>query len=70
MEEIRRDCPDVELECFMHGAMCMSYSGRCLISNFMADRSANKGKCAHTYTPLDIENLQRLYYYNKAYEIY
>jgi len=47
MEEIRRQCPDVELECFMHGAMCMSYSGRCLISNFLADRSANKGKCAH-----------------------
>ena len=47
MEEIRQQCPDILLECFMHGAMCMSYSGRCLISNFMADRSANKGKCAH-----------------------
>ena len=47
MEEIRKQCPDVLLECFMHGAMCMSYSGRCLISNFLADRSANKGKCAH-----------------------
>ena len=47
MEEIRKECPDIELECFMHGAMCMSYSGRCLISNFLADRSANKGKCAH-----------------------
>ena len=47
MEEIRRRCPDVALECFVHGAMCMSYSGRCLISNFLADRSANKGKCAH-----------------------
>ena len=47
MEEIRKECPDIKLECFMHGAMCMSYSGRCLISNFMADRSANKGKCAH-----------------------
>lgn len=47
MEEIRTQCPDVLLECFVHGAMCMSYSGRCLISNFMADRSANKGKCAH-----------------------
>lgn len=47
MEEIKKECPDVELECFMHGAMCMSYSGRCLISNFMADRSANRGKCAH-----------------------
>ena len=31
----------------MHGAMCMSYSGRCLISNYLADRSANQGKCAH-----------------------
>ncbi|MBQ8482268.1 MAG: U32 family peptidase C-terminal domain-containing protein [Alphaproteobacteria bacterium] len=47
MTEIRRQCPDMLLECFVHGAMCMSYSGRCLISNFMADRSANKGKCAH-----------------------
>lgn len=47
MKEIRKECPDIKLECFMHGAMCMSYSGRCLISNFMADRSANKGKCAH-----------------------
>ncbi len=47
MAEIRARCPDILLECFIHGAMCMSYSGRCLISNFMADRSANKGKCAH-----------------------
>lgn len=47
MAEIRRQCPDILLECFIHGAMCMSYSGRCLISNFLADRSANKGKCAH-----------------------
>lgn len=47
MKEIREQCPDILLECFMHGAMCMSYSGRCLISNFLADRSANKGKCAH-----------------------
>ena len=46
-KEIRRDCPDIMLETFIHGAMCMSYSGRCLISNFLADRSANKGKCAH-----------------------
>lgn len=47
MKEIREQCPDIELECFMHGAMCMSYSGRCLISNYLADRSANQGKCAH-----------------------
>ncbi len=47
MKQIRKDCPDILLECFMHGAMCMSYSGRCLISNYLADRSANQGKCAH-----------------------
>lgn len=47
MQQIRQDCPDILLETFVHGAMCMSYSGRCLISNYLADRSANKGKCAH-----------------------
>ena len=47
MKEIRQKCPDMALETFIHGAMCMSYSGRCLISNFLADRSANQGKCAH-----------------------
>ena len=47
MRQIRHDCPDILLETFIHGAMCMSYSGRCLISNFLADRSANMGKCAH-----------------------
>ncbi len=47
MQQIREQCPDILLECFMHGAMCMSYSGRCLISNYLADRSANQGKCAH-----------------------
>ncbi len=47
MKEIREQCPDILLECFTHGAMCMSYSGRCLISNYLADRSANQGKCAH-----------------------
>ncbi len=47
MKEIRQQCPDIMLETFVHGAMCMSYSGRCLISNFLADRSANQGKCAH-----------------------
>lgn len=47
MQEIRRQVPEMMLETFVHGAMCMSYSGRCLISNFLADRSANQGKCAH-----------------------
>lgn len=46
-KQIRKDCPNILLETFIHGAMCMSYSGRCLISNFLADRSANMGKCAH-----------------------
>ncbi len=46
--EIRRDCPDIRLETFVHGALCVSYSGRCLLSNFMTGRSANKGNCAHS----------------------
>jgi len=50
-EEIKEICektPDtLEIEAFVHGAMCISYSGRCLLSNYMADRDANKGACAH-----------------------
>jgi len=38
---------DIELEAFVHGAMCMAYSGRCLLSSFMASRDANEGMCAH-----------------------
>lgn len=38
---------DLEIETFVHGAMCMSYSGRCLISNYMTGRDANRGDCAH-----------------------
>lgn len=40
--------PEMELEVFVHGAMCMAYSGRCLLSSFMAGRSANEGACSHT----------------------
>ncbi|NLY44056.1 MAG: U32 family peptidase [Clostridiaceae bacterium] len=48
IKEIRQRIPqDVELECFVHGAMCISYSGRCLLSNYMAARDANRGDCAH-----------------------
>lgn len=39
--------PSAELECFVHGAMCVSYSGRCLLSNYMASRDSNRGHCAH-----------------------
>jgi len=45
--EIRRRIPDdLKLECFVHGAMCMSYSGRCLLSNYFTGRNANHGECA------------------------
>ncbi len=43
---IRRACPDIKLEIFVHGAMCMSYSGRCLLSNFITGRPSNRGACA------------------------
>ena len=48
IKEIREKCPDIRLETFVHGALCVSYSGRCLLSNFMTGRSANKGNCAHS----------------------
>jgi putative protease len=47
IDQIRANTPpDLELEAFVHGAMCMSYSGRCLLSNYMANRDANRGDCA------------------------
>ncbi len=45
-KNIRAECPDIGLEIFVHGAMCMSYSGRCLLSNFITGRPANRGACA------------------------
>ncbi len=48
IKQIKRKIPDgSEIECFIHGAMCISYSGRCLLSNFLAGRDANRGECAH-----------------------
>ena len=48
IRQIRENLPaDTELESFVHGAMCISYSGRCLLSNFMTGRDANRGACAH-----------------------
>lgn len=44
--EIRKQCPDVKLEIFVHGAMCMAYSGRCLLSNYITGRPSNRGACA------------------------
>ncbi len=46
IKEIKDQVPDMELESFIHGSMCMSYSGRCLLSNFMTGRDANQGTCA------------------------
>lgn len=46
--EIRREAgEDLELEAFVHGAMCISYSGRCLLSNYMTQRDSNQGACSH-----------------------
>jgi len=45
IKQIHAAVPDVELEYFIHGAMCMSYSGRCLLSKYFSDRSANLGDC-------------------------
>lgn len=48
IKEIRSQIPeDMEIESFIHGAMCISYSGRCLLSNFMTGRDANQGACTH-----------------------
>ena len=51
LDDIRRikdKVPEMELEAFVHGAMCMSYSGRCMLSSFLTGRSANRGDCSHT----------------------
>ena len=47
IREIREKC-DVDLEMFMHGAMCISYSGRCLLSNYFTGRDSNRGSCAQS----------------------
>ncbi|MDT8376347.1 MAG: tRNA 5-hydroxyuridine modification protein YegQ [Mariprofundaceae bacterium] len=47
VEEIRQQCPDIELEVFIHGALCMAYSGRCLLSGYFNHRDANQGSCTN-----------------------
>ena len=48
IRQIRANIPDdMEIETFIHGAMCISYSGRCLLSNFLVGRDANQGSCTH-----------------------
>jgi putative protease len=45
--EIRNDCPDIELEVFVHGALCIAYSGRCLLSGYFNHRDPNQGACTN-----------------------
>ena len=48
VEEIRQECPDIELEVFVHGALCIAYSGRCLLSGYLSHRDSNQGACTNT----------------------
>ncbi|MFW5452418.1 tRNA 5-hydroxyuridine modification protein YegQ [Thioalkalivibrio sulfidiphilus] len=48
VEEIRQECPDMELEVFVHGALCIAYSGRCLLSGYFNHRDANQGTCTNS----------------------
>ncbi|MFC3914633.1 tRNA 5-hydroxyuridine modification protein YegQ [Pseudaeromonas sharmana] len=47
IEEIRQHCPSIELEVFVHGALCMAYSGRCLLSGYLNKRDPNQGTCTN-----------------------
>ncbi|RTL51479.1 MAG: U32 family peptidase [Rhodocyclaceae bacterium] len=46
--EIRQECPDMELEVFIHGALCIAYSGRCLLSGYFSHRDPNQGSCTNS----------------------
>lgn len=48
ISEIKNAIPNLEIEAFAHGAMCLAYSGRCFLSSWMTDRSANQGSCSHS----------------------
>lgn len=48
IEEIRQHCPDMELEVFVHGALCIAYSGRCLLSGYFNHRDPNQGTCTNS----------------------
>ncbi len=47
IEAIRQECPDIELEVFVHGALCMAYSGRCMLSGYFNHRDPNQGACTN-----------------------
>ena len=46
--QIREECPDIELEVFVHGALCIAHSGRCLLSGYLSHRDSNQGACTNT----------------------
>lgn len=48
IKEIRQECPEIELEVFVHGALCIAYSGRCLLSGYMTHRDSNQGACTNS----------------------
>jgi len=48
LAQIREECPETELEVFIHGALCIAYSGRCLLSGYLAHRDSNQGACTNT----------------------
>ena len=48
IEEIRQQCPEMELEVFVHGALCIAYSGRYLLSGYMTHRDSNQGACTNS----------------------
>ena len=48
VRQIREECPDMELEVFVHGALCIAYSGRCLLSGYMSHRDSNQGACTNS----------------------
>jgi putative protease len=59
VEQIRQECPDIELEVFVHGALCIAYSGRCLLSGYFNRRDSNQGACTNAcrwnYKTLDAD---------------
>lgn len=81
--EIHAEVPDMELEAFVHGAMCMSYSGRCLLSSYFSGRSANRGECIqpcrwnykiteverHADKPLEVEEDERGTYFMNSRDL-
>ena len=48
IEAVRQDCPEMELEVFVHGALCIAYSGRCLLSGYFSKRDPNQGACTNS----------------------